>query len=91
MLADYFLIRKTELDSDELFKEGGRYSYRGGWNPVAFLALILGVLPNLPGFLHAAGFVETVPAIFDAIYAYAWFVGLFVAAAIYLLFSKREK
>ncbi|MBL0042637.1 MAG: NCS1 family nucleobase:cation symporter-1 [Xanthomonadales bacterium] len=91
MLVDYFMIRRMQLDTEELYKEGGRYSYRGGWNPVAFLALILGVLPNLPGFLHAAGFVETVPAIFDAIYAYAWFVGLFVAAAIYLLFSKREK
>lgn len=91
MLADYFLIRKTELDSEELFKEGGRYSYRGGWNPVAFVALIAGVLPNLPGFLKAAGFLAAVPAVFDSIYAYAWFVGLIVAGGVYLMFSKREK
>ncbi|MBK6436014.1 MAG: NCS1 family nucleobase:cation symporter-1 [Rhodanobacteraceae bacterium] len=91
MLADYFLIRRTELDSEELFKEGGRYSYRGGWNPVAFVALIAGVLPNLPGFLHAAGLVDSVPAVFDTIYAYAWFVGLAVAALVYLLFSQGEK
>ncbi|HWT14374.1 MAG TPA: NCS1 family nucleobase:cation symporter-1 [Patescibacteria group bacterium] len=91
MLADYFILRRTELDAEELFKEGGRYSYRGGWNPVAFVALIAGVLPNLPGFLKAAGFATDVPPIFDAIYAYAWFVGLVVAAAVYLMFSKREK
>jgi NCS1 family nucleobase:cation symporter-1 len=89
MLADYFLIRRTELESEELFKEGGRYSYRGGWNPVAFIALVAGVLPNLPGFLKAAGFAAEVPPIFDTIYAYAWFVGLIVAALVYLLFSRR--
>lgn len=90
MLADYFILRRTELDAEELFKEGGRYSYRGGWNPVAFVALIAGVLPNLPGFLNAAGFATDVPPIFDAIYAYAWFVGLVVAAAVYLLLSRRS-
>ncbi len=88
MMADYFLIRRTELDRDDLFRHGGQYHYRGGWNPVAFVALILGVLPNLPGFLHAAGFVESVPALFTAIYAYAWFVGLAIAAAVYWIGMK---
>lgn len=89
MLADYFLIRRMQLDTEELYKEGGRYSYRGGWNPVAFVALILGILPNLPGFLKAAGFVAAVPEFFNTIYAYAWFVGLFIAAAVYLGLTRR--
>ncbi len=84
MLADYFLIRRTELVVAELFRHDGRYGYRGGWNPWAWIALLLGVLPNLPGFLHAAGLVAAVPALFDAIYVYAWFVGLFVAGLVYL-------
>jgi len=88
MLADYFLIRRTELDVPALFRHDGIYSYRGGWNPAALIALIVGVLPNLPGFLKAAGFVDTVPALFISIYAYAWFVGLFVAGAIYMLLMK---
>ena len=53
------------------------------------LALIVGIAPNLPGFLHAAGIVESVPTIFDTLYSYAWFVGLFLAGFIYLVFNKK--
>ncbi|MEZ5441821.1 MAG: NCS1 family nucleobase:cation symporter-1 [Lysobacterales bacterium] len=84
MLADYLLLRRTELDVGALFRHDGPYGYRGGWNPVAVVALVIGVLPNLPGFLQAAGFVESVPGVFGAIYTYAWFVGLVVAAGVYL-------
>ena len=52
-------------------------------------ALVVGILPNIPGFMHAAGFVDSVPAIFDTLYAYAWFVGLIIASVVYLLLSNR--
>ena len=42
MLADYYLIRRTELDRDALFRHDGAYAYRGGWNPAALAALIIG-------------------------------------------------
>ncbi len=84
MLADYLLLRRTELKVDDLFRHAGVYGYRSGWNPAALIALVIGVLPNLPGFLHAAGFVSSVPQIFQSIYTYAWFVGLGVAALVYL-------
>ena len=88
MLADYYLIRRTELDRDALFRHDGAYAYRGGWNPAALVALVLGVAPNLPGFLKAAGFVAAVPPVFETIYTYAWFVGLAVAGVAYLLAMK---
>ena len=91
MLADYYLIRRTELDRDRLFRHDGAYRYKGGWNPAALVALVLGVLPNLPGFLKAAGFVDSVPAIFETIYAYAWFVGLAIAAIVHLLLMKLRR
>jgi nucleobase:cation symporter-1, NCS1 family len=90
MLADYFLIRRTELDVPALFRHDGEYSYRRGWNPAAVVALIVGVLPNLPGFLQAAGFVGSVPSVFVSIYTYAWFVGLLVAGAVYLLLMRKR-
>jgi NCS1 family nucleobase:cation symporter-1 len=31
MLADYFLIRRTELDHKALLQHDGVYGYRGGW------------------------------------------------------------
>jgi NCS1 family nucleobase:cation symporter-1 len=88
LLVDYFLIRRTELDREALFNHRGAYHYRGGWNPAAIVALLLGVLPNLPGFLKAAGFVADVPDAFEVIYTYAWFVGLAVAGGVYLAWMK---
>jgi NCS1 family nucleobase:cation symporter-1 len=88
LIVDYFLIRKTELHVEDLFLIEGRYSYRRGWNPIALVALILGVLPNVPGFLHTAGLVSRVPAIFDSIYTYAWFVGLLIAGLLYFTLSR---
>ncbi|MDR5903530.1 NCS1 family nucleobase:cation symporter-1 [Halomonas icarae] len=91
MLADYILLRKTSLSHDDLFKIDGRYSYSGGWNPMAWIALVLAVLPNLPGFLSAAGLIDSVPDIFVAIYNYAWFVGVFVGAVVYLVLMKATR
>ncbi len=51
MIADYFLIRRTRLDVDALYDPQGQY---GGINWRAVVALVLAVLPNLPGFLNAA-------------------------------------
>jgi NCS1 family nucleobase:cation symporter-1 len=85
LIVDYYLLRRTELEVDELYREGGQYSYRGGWNWVAVLAFVLGVLPNLPGFLGAA-FPQNFPDVgdlFRQIYTYAWFVGLGIAAVVY--------
>jgi NCS1 family nucleobase:cation symporter-1 len=86
LIADYFLVRKSELDADDLFDHQGQYK---AWNWAGMIALIVGIAPNLPGFLHAAGIVESVPAIFDTLYSYAWFVGLFLAAIVYLVLNKK--
>ncbi|PHR63054.1 MAG: nitrate reductase [Robiginitomaculum sp.] len=90
LIADYFLIRKTELKLDDLFTHDGQYGANNGWNVAGLLALAIGILPNLPGFLHAAGFVSVVPTMFDTIYSYAWFVGFGVAAIVYLVLAKRN-
>ncbi len=90
MLVDYYLLRRMRLNVQQLFEEAGEYSYRNGWNPAAVIALVLGVLPNLPGFLKAAGLVETVPDVFSVIYTYAWFVGLGLAGVVYWVLMKRR-
>lgn len=85
LIVDYFLLRRCRLHAPELFMMQGRYWYRSGFNPIALLALVTAVLPNLPGFLHAAGVLDHVPAIFDALYTYAWFLGFAVAGVIYFV------
>ena len=51
MVCDYWILRKTRLAVDELYQEEGRYTFYKGFNPWAFVALVAGVVPNIPGFL----------------------------------------
>jgi NCS1 family nucleobase:cation symporter-1 len=87
MIADYWLVRRTELDVPDLYRVDGRY---GRWNSIALVALVLGILPNIPGFLKAAGAFSGPENFFDAIYVYAWFVGLIIAGGVYTLGMRRR-
>ena len=87
LIVDYYLIRNKELKVDDLYSENGAYTYSAGWNWIAIVALALGVLPNVPGFLNAA-FPQAFPDVggfFKGVYTYAWFVGLAIAAVVYWL------
>ncbi|MCB9730085.1 MAG: NCS1 family nucleobase:cation symporter-1 [Deltaproteobacteria bacterium] len=84
LIADYFVLRRTNLDLEGLYRHQGPYTYWHGVNPVAVGAFVLAVLPNIPGFLHAAGALESVPPLWDQLYTYAWFLGFGLAAALYL-------
>jgi NCS1 family nucleobase:cation symporter-1 len=50
IVSDHYLIRKRKLNVHELYKDRGIYWYTGGWNWRAYLALIIGLAPLLPGF-----------------------------------------
>lgn len=88
LIADYFFLRKTDLAVNDLFRRSGQYHYGNGWNPVALIALVVGVAPNVPGFLVQAGFISDAPEVFKSIYTYAWFVGFGVAAVVYYALSR---
>jgi NCS1 family nucleobase:cation symporter-1 len=51
----------------------------------ALVAFIIGVLPNIPGFLNAAfpASFGGVPEGFKTLYTYAWFVGIALSAVVY--------
>jgi len=42
VLTDYFWLRRRQLDADGLFQTGGPYWYKGGFNPKAIAAWLLG-------------------------------------------------
>jgi NCS1 family nucleobase:cation symporter-1 len=94
LIVDYYFIRKTELDVAQLYKSDGKYSYGNGWNNAAVIAFVLGVLPNIPGFLNAAfpASFPDVSALFKSIYTYAWFVGIALSSLVYgvLMAGKQE-
>jgi len=91
MIVDYFLLRRTELVVDDLYRRGGQYEYSNGWNWRAVAAFVLGVLPCLPGFVVAAGKLDpgTVPHLFNVLYTWAWFVSSIVSGLIYFVLMPR--
>ncbi len=87
MIADYWLVRRTHLDVNELFRPNGAHR---GVNPWAIAALVLGVAPNLPGFLERIGVLDSVPRAFVAIYPYAWFSGVALSALAYTIAMRSR-
>jgi NCS1 family nucleobase:cation symporter-1 len=76
MIADYFFVRGTRLDTESLYRREGPYEYIRGVNPRALLALGTGVFAALIGLL--------VPDL-RFLYDYAWFVGFGTSAVLYVM------
>jgi len=92
MIADYYFVRKQKLETAELYSHAGRYRYNNGFNPAAIIALLLGILPNIPGFLLQVKLVadNAFPTWISRLYYYAWFVGFFVSGLIYILLMRYK-
>jgi len=82
MIADYFIIRKRVIVTDDLFKRGGIYEFSGGFNWRAIAALAAGILVALIGLKVSA---------LHSLYQYAWFVGFGVSFFVYLALMPRKR
>jgi NCS1 family nucleobase:cation symporter-1 len=93
MIADYYFIRKQQLTVSEMYEPTGQYSFANGFNKMAIIALLLGIAPNVPGFLLQIKLVsaDAFPAWISQLYNYAWFVGFFVSGITYLIFMRNYK
>ncbi len=93
MIVDYFFIRKKELNVDEMYTYRGIYTYDNGINRKAIFALIVGILPNVPGFLLTIGVMgkDVVPLWISDLYNYAWFVGFLVSGFVYIRLMGNRK
>ena len=80
LIADYWIVRKTDLRLEDLYLTDGAYRYRAGWH-------LPGVVATLAGCAAAWGGL-VVPAM-RPLYDYAWFVGFGVALAAYLALAER--
>jgi nucleobase:cation symporter-1, NCS1 family len=81
MIADYFVVRRRELNVRDLYRRGGEYEYTRGTNPKALVSLGLGVAVALIGL--------AAPSL-RFLYDYAWFVGFGVSAASYLALTGKK-
>jgi nucleobase:cation symporter-1, NCS1 family len=82
MIADYYILRKRVIVTDDLFHRGGAYEFSGGFNWRAIAALAAGIFVALSGL--------KVPAL-RSLYQYAWFVGFGVSFFLYLAIAPRPK
>ncbi|MFB6262956.1 MAG: NCS1 family nucleobase:cation symporter-1 [Bradymonadaceae bacterium] len=79
LVADYWLLRGTDLEVAELYRSDGKFRYDGGFNWRAIGALALGMAVVLAGKLHASiGFL----------FQGAWFTGFGTAFVAYWFLMK---
>ena len=90
MIADYFVVRRRQLDVGALYDGEGEYRFTNGISLVAVVAFVLAVIPNLPGFFVTIKVIpaSSVPGPLVDLYNYAWFVGFGLAFVIYLILRK---
>jgi NCS1 family nucleobase:cation symporter-1 len=81
MICDYYLVRSRHLQVEDLYRRGGVYEYKRGFNGKAIIALVTGITVALVGL--------AIPSL-RWLYDYAWFVGLFVAGAVYVLLMRGQ-
>lgn len=93
LITDYYFIRKQRLNVDDLYNHVGQYGYNKGINHVAVIALLSGILPNVPGFLLQVNLISgtAFPGWISDLYHYAWFVGFFVSGGLYWILMKQKK
>jgi NCS1 family nucleobase:cation symporter-1 len=94
LIADYWIVKKQQLDLRDLFALEGRYTYSAGVNWRAIAALLLAILPVAPGFIRAAttpGGQVPNPGFLDTLYTYAWFVTFALSFVIYLILMKSNR
>jgi NCS1 family nucleobase:cation symporter-1 len=93
MIADYYFIRKQQLNVDDMYRVKRQYSFENGFNKFAIIALLLGILPNVPGFLLQIKLVSSTafPVWISNLYSYAWFIGFFVSGIIYMFLMQSYK
>jgi NCS1 family nucleobase:cation symporter-1 len=81
LIADYFLVRKQQLNVADLYRRGGAYEFTKGFNWKAVGAMAAGVLVALIGL-----FIPSLVFLYD----YAWFVGFVVAFVFYAIMMKSH-
>jgi nucleobase:cation symporter-1, NCS1 family len=78
MVADYWIVRRTRLNVDDLYKKNGIYTFFGGVNLSAAAATALGCF-----FAWIGAFVPNLQWMYD----YAWFIGFLIAGGVYTVAS----
>jgi NCS1 family nucleobase:cation symporter-1 len=80
LIADYFVVRRRNVDTWALYVRGGAYEFSGGYNLRALAALGAGC---------AIAFLGLVYEPLHELFHYAWFVGFAVAFVAHIAWAER--
>jgi hypothetical protein len=92
LLSDWILIRKCKaFNLSHLYKPHGLYWYWRGWNPRAIAALVVGIVPLLPGLIYNINPDIPVGQGILEFYTLGWLDGLVIASYVHndIRFIKR--
>lgn len=86
MIADFYIVKRRSLDLPGLYQPHGRYRYQHGLNWRAAVAILVSVVPAIPGLAYN---VNPSIDIGGAIYIanFNWYYGIIVAAVTYMTLS----
>ena len=84
LMVDYYLIRRSQLNVPDLYREHGEFRFNGGFHIKAFVALAIGMVFSsiLPTF------TTLLP---DWWGLYGWFFGVLIGGATYWLMRQGDR
>ncbi len=87
LIANYWWVRRKQLSLPDLYKSDGAYRYASGWNWIAIVSLVIGIVVAIGGANSAPG-TGPFPAdgyipFLKPFYDYSWAIGLAVAFVLY--------
>ena len=80
LIADYWIVRRTDLELQDLYLPDGVYRYSGGWHLPGAIATLAGCAAAWSGLVFPP---------LRPLYDYAWFIGFAMSALVYLAMTRR--
>ena len=83
MIVDYYMIKKQDLDIQQLFSTdpAGKYYYDGGWNRKALIALAIAAIFAVSTVWHPS---------LAGLGGYGWVIGAALGAILHYMMSKKS-
>ncbi|TQN71105.1 Uracil permease [Colletotrichum shisoi] len=88
LLVNYYIIGRGRIHIPDTFSsaKSGAYYYSHGWNIRAYVAYVVGIIPNFYGFLNNMG--VSAPVGVSRFYFFAYWVGLALSGFTFWLTCK---
>jgi NCS1 family nucleobase:cation symporter-1 len=87
LVWDFWYVHGRKYDTLALYQPHGIYWYTGGVNWRAVVAFLVGVVPNLPGFIHSiTPSIEV--GVGERPYTFGWLLGFVATSLVYVVLSK---